>query len=174
MNVPRSLTPIAKGKIALSNNKVSISKRFTTFPLWKGVPLQNTYGGKAVIDVGGKPVFAELAVLNLFLNNGWRGVWVDTYGKKFRVGLPDIEKPVELPKKQQEMLDRVSSNAGGIKGCWDLFLWKESDFLFVELKRKSKDAIRKTQIEWLEAAIKLGVSSDNFLLVEWDVKNHPK
>ena len=38
--------------------------------------------------------------------------------------------------------------------------------LFVESKRAGKDAMRETQLRWLEAALDLGLTPDDFLLVE--------
>lgn len=40
--------------------------------------------------------------------------------------------------------------------------------VFAELKRRRLDRIRTTQLAWLEAALQLGLQSENFLLVEWD------
>src|SRR3989344_1670280 len=84
-----------------SGEQVSIQKYFLTFDPWKGAPIPNTYNGKAVIDWNGEPVLAELAVLRLFQSHGWEGVWVDSYRRKFRVGLPNVIEPIEIPQKQK-------------------------------------------------------------------------
>src|SRR3989344_7079105 len=72
-----------------SGRKVWVAKYFLRFKEWKRKSIPNTYGNKAVIDWNGEPVFAELVVLRLFQSNGWNGVWVDSYRRKYRVGLPD-------------------------------------------------------------------------------------
>ena len=85
-----------------SGEQISIPKYFLRFDSWKGAPIPNTYNGKAVIDWNGEPVFAELAVLRLFQAHGWDGVWVDSYRRKYRIGLPDVATPIELSRKQQK------------------------------------------------------------------------
>src|SRR3989344_1915267 len=89
-----------------SGANVPIPKYFLEFKEWKGAPIPNTYNGKAVIDWHGEPVFAELAVLRLFQSHGWSGVWVDSYRRKYRVGLPDVVDPVELPETQKRVVER--------------------------------------------------------------------
>ena len=152
-----------------SGKKVLVPKCSVSFILWRGAKLTNTYGNKAVIDFEGQPAFAETAVLGAVKKAGWDGVWVDTFGKKFRVGLPDVVAPIALPEIQARVLDEISLKAGGFKGCWDVFLWKNNHYRFIELKRKARDAIRATQLAWLEAALAVGFIPEHFLLVDWDI-----
>lgn len=151
-----------------SGEHVPIQKYFLNFNLWQGSPIPNTYNGKAVIDWNGEPVFAELAVLRLFQSHGWEGVWVDSYRRKYRTGLPDVAEPVELPEKQKQLIESIKTKTGRSGGCWDIFVWKGETELFLELKRKKKDSIQNTQVEWLEAALDLSLIARNFALVEWD------
>lgn len=60
-----------------SGETVQVQKRVFVFNLWTGAPV-DAYGGKPVIDVGGEPLFAELALLRHFQKEGYDGVWVDT------------------------------------------------------------------------------------------------
>ena len=150
-----------------SGKKVKIKKYFLQFKLWKGKPIPNTYGNKAVIDFNGEPVFAELAVLRLFQSQGWDGVWVDSYYRKYRVGLPDVATPVELPEKQQKIIDSIRAKTGKSGGCWDVFVWKKDQILFIELKRNKKDHIQESQKMWMEKSLNYGLSGHTFLLLEW-------
>ncbi|MBI2669529.1 MAG: hypothetical protein HYX20_00030 [Candidatus Yanofskybacteria bacterium] len=164
------LEPYSSGEeiIVLSSGKsVRIKKYFFKFKAWQGDPIPNTYGGKAVIDFNGEPLFAELAVLKLFRQNGWDGVWVDSYRKKYRIGLPDIVDSINLPADKQELLNQLRSKTGKFGGCWDLLLWENNPVLFIELKLSKKDRIQDSQIKWLEESLKLGYQAKNFLLVEW-------
>src|SRR3989344_8091754 len=79
-----------------SGRGVQIKKYFIVFKAWQRNPISNTYGNKAVIDWKGEPVFAELALLRLFQENGWNGVWADSYRRKYRIGLPDVADPIQL------------------------------------------------------------------------------
>lgn len=155
-----------------SGEEVSIPKYILEFKEWKGVPISNTYNGKAVIDWKGEPVFAEIVVLRLFQSHGWNGVWADSYRRKYRVGLPDVVDPIELPEKQKELIDSIRSKTGRFGGCWDLLLWKGNDILFIELKRRKKDHIQASQTEWLATALELGLDTGNFALVEWSLPTH--
>jgi hypothetical protein len=139
------------------------------FKQWQGEPPANTYGGKQIVDFDGKPLFAELAVLELLKKERWSGVWVDSYGKKFRTGLPDVAEPITLPDEQKELLERIAGKVGRFAGCWDVFAWHKNEVLFAECKRIKKDAIRQSQIKWLEACLSLDIPLENFLMVEWDI-----
>ena len=158
-----------EGIILSSGRKVSVAKYFLQFKEWKGKPIPNTYGNKAVIDWNGEPVFAELAVLRLFQSHGWSGVWVDSYRRKYRAGLPDVVDPVELPEAQQKIIDAIRAKTGISGGCWDVFLWKDNQILFVELKRNKKDRIQDSQKKWLEAALHSNFCSESFSLFQWEL-----
>lgn len=153
-----------------SDADISIQKYFLHFNEWKGAPIPNTYNGKAVIDWNGEPVFAELAVLRLFQSHGWEGVWVDSYRRKYRIGLPYVAEPVELPEKQRQLLDSIRAKTERHGGCWDVFVWKDNQVLFIELKRSKKDRVQESQISWLEKSISLSLNSNNFALIEWRIR----
>lgn len=150
-----------------SGAQVSIQKYFIHFHPWIGAPIPDTYNGKAVINWDGEPVFAELAVLRLFQSHGWDGVWVDSYRRKYRIGLPGVVEPVDLPQKQQELIDSIRSKTGRLGGCWDVLVWKNDQLLFIELKRVKKDNIRDAQVEWLASSLESGLTNGKFALVEW-------
>ena len=150
-----------------SGEQVSIQKYFLTFDPWEGAPIPNTYNGKAVIDWKGEPVFAELGILRLFQSQGWEGVWVDSYRRKFRVGLPDVVEPVELPETQEKLIEAIRASTDREGGCWDVLLWQGDTTLFLELKRQRRDKIQPTQVAWLEHALALGFGPSNFGLIEW-------
>src|SRR5262245_56752548 len=109
-----------------SGEPISIQKYFLTFDRWRGAPPPNTYNNKAVLDWSGDPVFAELAVLRLFQSHGWNGIWVDSYRGNFRIGLPDLVEPVQVPPPQMMVLESIKARTGRSGGCWDVFVWKQS------------------------------------------------
>lgn len=152
-----------------SGKKISVAKYFLRFKEWKEKPIPNTYGNKAVIDWNGEPVFAELAVLKLFQSHGWNGVWVDSYRRKYRIGLPDVAEPIELPDEQKGIIDAIRAKTGKSGGCWDVFVWNGDRIIFMELKRSKKDAIQKSQLLWLEASLDAKFDQNNFALIEWDI-----
>jgi hypothetical protein len=165
------LKPAQRESIILpSGMAVDVSKCVVTFKKWEGALIKDNYGGKTVLDYYGKPLFAELVILRILQENEWRGVWVDTYRKKFRNSLPELSPQVNLPSRPKNILNKIIKENGGLRGCWDVFAWKGGRVMFAESKRRSKDAIRNTQKRWLETALRLGFPQKSFLLVEWDLK----
>jgi hypothetical protein len=143
-----------------SGRSLAVAKFCCVFRKWQGTPIADTYGGKAVLDCEGDPVFAELA--------SWLdGVWNDRYRGKYRTGLPGLTEPVQLLEEQARLLERISgTRLRG--GCFDVIVWKEHQTRFLELKRRKRDKIRDTQAAWLEAALAEGLSVNDFAIVEWD------
>jgi hypothetical protein len=170
MQYPELLTPTTVENIKLpSGTSVQIPKAEVVFELWTGRPVSDRYGNKPILNSNGEPAFAELAILKILQNDGWQGVWVDTYRNKYRTAyFPKDE--VELPAEQRKLLLDIYGRAGTSKGCWDVFCWRDDvQHLFAESKRQGRDRIRDTQRRWLEAAIKCSLPLASFLVVEWTV-----
>lgn len=170
MQYPILLSPTDVEPISLSTGDlIRIPKATPRFQLWAGAPPGDTYGGKLLLDYEGKPVFAELAILRTFQTDGWNGVWVDTYSRKYRVAYWGDSTGVILPREYEEFLETIHARAGTRNGCWDVFCWKDGDRLLAESKHSRKDRIRNSQIRWLAAALDLGVALSSFLVVEWSL-----
>lgn len=161
---------LSREKLALSSGHIArVRKTLLRFAPWRGPSIRDTYGNKAVLDFHGKPLFAELVILRLLQRAGWEGVWVDTYRRTFRQSLPPSR--CDLPPDAQNFFERiVRANDGRRGGCWDIFAWKGRRYLFVESKRRHRDSIRATQINWYESARKVGVTANSFLILEWEVE----
>ena len=144
-----------------------IPKSFHQLPLWKGTPILDTYGNKPVLDYRGEPLYAELFALRMFWAQGFKGVWADCYRKRYRTELPEKqEEKILLPDFVEEKLASINPN-GKMSGIWDLVLWKDGTLKFVELKRKAKDRLRQSQIDFLQRALACGFTTDHFELFEW-------
>lgn len=167
---PEFLKPFQIGYeefVLLSGESVLVPKYFIPFKEWKGEPISNSYR-KPFIDYKDEPLYAELVVLRMFQEQGWEGVWVDSYRQKYRTGLPETIKPVDLPVEKEAILASIRDKTGMAGGCWDVFIWKDDQILFLELKRKKKDAIKDSQRSWLEASLESDHTSEDFALIEWD------
>lgn len=148
---------------------ITINKYHFCFNEWTENHNFDTYGGKQILKLNNEPLFAELLVLRLLEQQGYKGVWVDTYRNKFWQRLPHFSFPVLVDKKLQATLDKIYEFKGGRKsGCFDIVACKDDKFVFVELKKKKEDKIRTTQIEWLKSALSLGFDKDTFLIAEWE------
>jgi hypothetical protein len=170
MKYPHGFQPSGVETIKLpSGRMVEIPKATALFSKWNGKPVSTTYGGKFIAKFNGRPAFAELVILRSFRTSGWNGVWVDTFGSSFRTRYWP-KNSIDLPSKQESLLETIYKKAGSTGGCWDVFCWKGALVMFVEAKRKRQDSLKPTQLRWLEAAIECGLPLDTFLVVEWDVK----
>jgi len=147
-----------------------INKVYFEFERWKGPKIKDDYNGKAVLDYNDEPLFAELVVLRKFQESGYDGVWVDNYRNTFKKELPEKNFKYELPDRIAGIFNELVKANGGRSGCWDLLCWNDKEIKFIELKRKNHDAIRESQIRWLENALQHGINQDSFLIVEWDIK----
>lgn len=136
--------------------------------------------GKPLLNVRGKPAFAEVAIMELFINDGWEARWIETYGRGnlnpfFLKGWKDDKYrnqdnyPI-TEKWVSDLLDNMALlNGNSFSGCWDVVAWKCEMIIFAESKRLRKDSIRQTQINWLEAGLKSGLNENNFLVVQWEL-----
>lgn len=171
MNHPVFLQRTARERIELLTSRrfVDLPKACVTFDPWGGESPKTRYGGKALLDWKGELVFAELAILRAFQSAGWDGCWVDTYGGKYRVGYWGDAVVRDIPTKAAGLLRRIQVSSGQRSGCFDVFCWKDEEVRFAEAKRKGRDRIRDTQRRWLEAALGVGLSTEDFLVVEWSI-----
>ena len=171
IDYPDPLVPEALEAMVLpSGDEAHVPKARPTFKRWTGEFTGDTYGNKPLVDMDGEPMFAELAILSLFRNEGWDGVWVDTFSRKIpnRLGRG---KHGRLSGERLELLKSIHRTAGSAHGCFDVYCWREDLVLFAESKRASKDHVRDTQLSWLEAALWVGLEPSSFLIVEWFFSN---
>ncbi len=152
-----------------SGETIPVRRQFLHFDSWSGAPIDDPYGGKAIINLDGEPLFAELALLRLLQNDGFDGVWVDTYRRRFRRTM--AMEGSALPRWVQSKFDDIVAENGRRGGCWDLLSWKGDEILFVESKRKHKDRIGFNQKQWLASALRVGFDANSFLIAEWDFRD---
>jgi hypothetical protein len=126
----------------------------------------------ARIDDGqGLPTFAELLVANRLRAAGWCATWASAYHRRFvetwawNALEPTLSKP--LPAFVLETLEKVAAKRNALvghpksifDGMPDVVAWQSSDrLLCLECKRRGKDRMQATQIEWMQAAVMIGLS----------------
>lgn len=157
---------------------IEIPKCILVFIKWAGEPVMETFGGKPILNILGKPMFAELAIMTHFQNDGWHTRWVETYGKKVPICLTEwrddkyrnqIHHPFDDEKIPAILGEIAKINSNSYSGCWDVVASKANKIVFAESKRTKKDSIRTTQVNWLSAGLKYGLNPDNFLIIQWDM-----
>jgi hypothetical protein len=177
---PKLLHPSDLEPFFVDGNTIEIPKCIVTFDKWIGQPVKETFGGKPIVSVDNKPMFAELALMTHFIKDGWQARWIETYGKSNKEPICLIEwkddkykNQIHSPIEDKEILNLLAKiakqNAGSYSGCWDVLAWKNEMVIFAESKRKKKDSIRTTQANWLRAGLKSGLNTNNFLVVQWDI-----
>jgi hypothetical protein len=147
---------------------IHIDKYHFQFESWTSAHSFDTYNQKPLLKLDNEPLFAELLFLRLLEKKGFKGVWVDTYRKKFWQRLPHFSFPVVIDKKLKDLYEKIYNAKGGKRaGCFDVMAYRENEFIFAELKRSKKDEIQETQIEWLDTALNLQLENVKFIIVEW-------
>lgn len=178
---PKLLIPTEEESFSLEGKIIKIPKCIVKFNKWNGEPIEDTFGGKPVICIDDKPMFAELAIMEYFIKSDWESRWVETYARlnlkpkilsswkdgKYR---NQVEDPI-LNDNIWYILEGIAScNNKSYSGCWDVIGWKGNQIIFAESKRNKKDKIRQTQNNWLSAGLKFGLKPENFLIVQWDME----
>jgi hypothetical protein len=177
---PKFLQPTGIEPFNINGQTIEIPKAVVRFEKWEGQPLKETFGGKPVLLIENKPMFAELAILTNFIKEGWQARWIETYGKNKNEPIYLTEWKDESYKNQThnpildeeilKLLKQIAKqNDESYSGYWDVLAWKNERIIFAESKRTKKDSIRSTQTNWLSSGIKYGLSPNNFLVVQWDL-----
>jgi hypothetical protein len=173
----------------LDGSLCKIPKWILVWNTWSGssmAGLPSTYRIKPLIDWNGVPLYAELAILEIVKSNGWGGVWVDNFHRRFQDCMPDRNTAFDLPSNVAEGIRVIRSiyrriseqyreakiSRGEFGGCWDLLCWRGDKLLFIEAKRKSKDRLRQNQAAWLMAALASGKEPSSFRIAEWTLNEN--
>lgn len=176
---PETLAPDHKETYDLGDATYTLPAVTLSFKRWEGAPIQNTFGGKPLVDYGGVPIFAELAIQRTAVKGGWLARWIETYASKgntpyYFTGWLDTPLTQQLVEPlndvyHQDLLKKIAvQNNNSYSGCWDVLAWNDHKTLFMESKRYKKDSIKNTQLCWLKSALSIGLTTDNFLVVQWD------
>jgi hypothetical protein len=119
---------------------------------------------KPALNFEGNKSWAELILLCLLERDNWQGCWVNNYCRAF---WRDIYVTTELPESAAPLFYRIVTRNGGKSGCWDIFVCRGKDVLFVESKQHGKDKIQPSQQKWLESALAEGVPLSSFAIAEY-------
>jgi hypothetical protein len=152
-----------------SGRIVDVPKVTASFALWRGEQPPERQRKKPIVEFEGRMAFAELAILWSLQKLGWNGVWMGAYRGKIRADYWNLPL-FELPSEPKAVLDRISAVRGGKEGgTWDVFCWRDNEYLFAESKWKNHDHLKPAQLEWLDAALSADLPLSYFLIVEWSL-----
>jgi hypothetical protein len=128
--------------------------------------LPATYTAKPLVTFNGAAMFGELAVLRWLEVDGWEGVWLDTvHARKAWREMPTRARPIALPPSQQALYDAiVAANGGRASGTFDVMAWRGTQTIFVEYLGPA-ERVPRSMNRWIDAALSVGVSPNDLLLV---------
>jgi hypothetical protein len=168
MKCPASLQPTTTESMTLWPDRVvAFPKATPTFTLWRGDPVEDNFGGKAILDFDGSPAFAELVILWTLQNESWQGVWVDSFRRAYCTGYRNSPPQKSLSEKPSSLSDGIWNLAKTPSGVWDVFFRQDDRVLFCESKKAGRDRNQECQRRFAETALNLGLPRDSFLFVEW-------
>jgi hypothetical protein len=114
--------------------------------------LKRTYTAKPLVASFGQPLFGELAIVECLQRDGWTGVWVDTYhgAELFWRDMPQRSSNVDLSAEPEALhvYRGIVAEHGKRGGFFDVFAWRQTQLLFVELQRQRRRV--KCQREFLD------------------------
>ena len=172
MTLPPELTPTETFTISLPDGTVAtLPLCRPTFKTWSGEPVSFDYGKKPILDYKGETCFAELVILRILMENGWDGVWVETYGgTHYLRTMPNAwavkSEHISIPEGKEAILKQIWSTAK-TTACFDVFAWKGEEILLCEAKRTGKDKLTDAQVRFIKGALECGVAPESLLIVEW-------
>ena len=173
MNLPTELQPTETADIPLANGaSVKLPVCRPAFSLWSGIPINFDYGKKPILNYKNEAYFAELIILRILTENGWDGVWVESYGgTHYLRTMPNewalTSKHVLIPKDKEAILRRIW-DISKTTACFDVFAWKGNNILLCEAKRAGKDRLTEPQKKFIAGALACGVLPESLLIVEWE------
>lgn len=132
--------------------------------------LKKTYTTKPLVMSFDRPMFGELAIVRCLEDDGWAGVWVDTFhgSELFWRDMPHESSAVDL-SGDPAMLDiyrQIVAEHGKRGGFFDVFARRDSEFLFIEYKGKG-DRPNANEISWIAAALRCGIKPSQLLFAEY-------
>ncbi|WP_148699345.1 hypothetical protein [Candidatus Nitrososphaera evergladensis] len=78
--------------------EVSVPAISIIFNRWKGKPIKDDMAGKPIVEYDGRPIFAELAIVQMAVRSrgggeGWSALWQEAY--PIRQSGPLVRRPKE-------------------------------------------------------------------------------
>jgi hypothetical protein len=180
MQLPPELQPTASKEVFLPSGRlVKLPLCNVVFQTWNGTSVGFDYGKKPILNYKNVPCFAELVILQLLLEQGWDGAWIETYGgTHFIRSMPKSwslkSEHVLIPNDKEELLRKIWE-IGKTKACFDVMVWKDNQVLFFEGKnidkeKKKKDKFTLSQLKFIEGALASGFTQESLIVVEWKTR----
>jgi hypothetical protein len=142
---------------------------------WEGEDpsgLAKIWARKPKFAVNGSRSCAELAIVHHLRDDGWRGVWVNSFGpgelRSEWFPAPAVKTLAETgaPDWAVGAFERLrAANGGTLGGFFDVFAWREPGQVRFYEAKVGPDRIKPTQIRFLEVALRFH-SPAHFMIIE--------
>ena len=169
--IPPVMQPIITGSTAIA---CYLELRFDRWlpPPGKSAPSSSeTYRKTLVVGEDGSWSVAEIELVKRMRAGGWSAGWVDTFGSAPRAWNAWIVDPGELPTALRRSYNAITNDTGraGGGGQPDVIAWRGDTLqncVLIEYKGPN-DRVRPGQDVWLRAALRAGLSPDQFVVARW-------
>jgi hypothetical protein len=167
-----SLEPEAPVRRRLTAGGAEVPVVPLTFRAWQGPRLGmaedcNKRDGRVIGDAD-ELSCAEVEIVKRLKAGGWEAFWVSPFKCGERRWGPYRQVPGALPAPVRELEALIGLGDGGRP---DVVAWSGQRVLYLESKGPS-DALKPTQIRWIEAISKLDTPDVAVGLVEWTKRGH--
>jgi hypothetical protein len=142
---------------------------------WEGEDppsLAKIWSRKPKFAINGSRSCAELAIVHHLRDDGWRGVWVNSFGPRelrsewFPAPAAKTLAESGAPDWAVEAFERLRvANGGTLGGFLDVFAWREPGQVRFAEAKVGPDRIKATQIRFLEMALRFHRPAD-FMIIE--------
>jgi len=131
---------------------------------------KETYGKTLISRDDGNWTVAEIELVRRMRESGWKAGWVDTFGSAPKEWAEWIVESSSLPSPLRESYQTITRAAGRNGGGKpDIVAWRGeslADAVFLEYKGPN-DRVRVGQDVWFRAALKEGMSLEQFAIARW-------
>ncbi len=108
---------------------------------------------------------SELLVVRLLEEAGWGAAWRKSWnGVSYLRG---VGEPVELGSLAKSIVEQITRQAG-YDGSWDIVAWRDRELRLLASRPAGGQRISAYMADWLDAAMRMGVPSGCFAVVEHD------
>ncbi len=148
-----------------------------TFMKWSPTPnvlpptRKERYGKTTIIGEDGSWSVVEIELTRRLREAGWQAGWVDTFGGAPKAWAEWLVNPSSLPSALGHFISEIDRVTGRKGGKPDLVAWQGDSLakaVFLECKGPG-DKIHQKQEEWLNAALRAGMSCEQFAVAKWSM-----